>query len=66
MVMDKYALYVPRLVRKRENFAAGHRACIGCGEALGGAARLQSARDNVLSQCHGVHGDRFQPVPYTA
>jgi pyruvate ferredoxin oxidoreductase beta subunit len=32
--MDKYALYVPRLVKKEENFTPGHRACIGCGEAL--------------------------------
>jgi pyruvate ferredoxin oxidoreductase beta subunit len=32
--MEKYAVYVPRLVNKEEKFAAGHRACIGCGEAL--------------------------------
>ncbi len=32
--MEKYAVYVPRLVKKEENFAPGHRACIGCGEAL--------------------------------
>ena len=32
--MEKYAIYVPRLVKKEENFAPGHRACIGCGEAL--------------------------------
>ena len=36
--MEKYAVFVPRLVTKRENFAPGHRACIGCGEAL--AVRL--------------------------
>lgn len=27
-------LFVPRLVTTEENFAPGHRACIGCGEAL--------------------------------
>jgi pyruvate ferredoxin oxidoreductase beta subunit len=32
--MEKYAIYVPRLVKKEEKFAPGHRACIGCGEAL--------------------------------
>jgi pyruvate ferredoxin oxidoreductase beta subunit len=32
--MEKYAVYVPRLVKKEENFTPGHRACIGCGEAL--------------------------------
>jgi pyruvate ferredoxin oxidoreductase beta subunit len=36
--MENYGVYVPRLVTKRENFAPGHRACIGCGEAL--AVRL--------------------------
>ena len=36
--MENYSVYVPRLVTKRENFAPGHRACIGCGEAL--AVRL--------------------------
>ena len=36
--MEKYAVFVPRLVTKRENFTPGHRACIGCGEAL--AVRL--------------------------
>jgi len=27
-------LFVPRLITTEENFAPGHRACIGCGEAL--------------------------------
>jgi len=27
-------LFVPRLVTTEENFAPGHRACVGCGEAL--------------------------------
>ena len=36
--MEKYAIFVPKLVTKKENFAPGHRACIGCGEAL--AVRL--------------------------
>jgi len=36
--MENYSVYVPRLVPKKEPFAPGHRACIGCGEAL--AVRL--------------------------
>ncbi len=32
--MEKYAIYAPRLVTTQNNFAPGHRACIGCGEAL--------------------------------
>lgn len=27
-------LFVPRLITTEENFASGHRACVGCGEAL--------------------------------
>jgi len=36
--MEKYTVFAPRLVTKKETFAPGHRACIGCGEAL--AVRL--------------------------
>jgi pyruvate ferredoxin oxidoreductase beta subunit len=32
--MDRYSVFVPRLVTTKEYFAPGHRACIGCGEAL--------------------------------
>ena len=40
--MEKYAVYVPRLIQKEEKFAPGHRACIGCGEALAVRQTLQS------------------------
>ncbi len=36
--MQNYTVFVPRLITKKEYFAPGHRACIGCGEAL--AVRL--------------------------
>jgi len=32
--METLAIYVPRLVTTEEYFAPGHRACVGCGEAL--------------------------------
>jgi pyruvate ferredoxin oxidoreductase beta subunit len=32
--MDQFSIFVPRLVTTKEYFAPGHRACIGCGEAL--------------------------------
>ena len=32
--MEKYSVFVPKLVTRKENFAPGHRACVGCGEAL--------------------------------
>jgi pyruvate ferredoxin oxidoreductase beta subunit len=34
MEKEEKELFVPRLVTTEENFASGHRACIGCGEAL--------------------------------
>jgi pyruvate ferredoxin oxidoreductase beta subunit len=36
--VENLAIYVPRLTDSREYFAPGHRACMGCGEAL--AVRL--------------------------
>ena len=33
-LMRDEELFVPRLITTEENFASGHRACVGCGEAL--------------------------------
>jgi len=46
--MDKFAVYVPKLVTKRENFAPGHRACIGCGEALAVRLACKALGQNVI------------------
>ena len=46
--MEKYALYVPRLIKKKENFAPGHRACIGCGEALAVRMACKALDDNII------------------
>lgn len=46
--MDKYAVYVPKLVKKQENFAPGHRACIGCGEALALRLAFKALDNNVV------------------
>jgi pyruvate ferredoxin oxidoreductase beta subunit len=46
--MEKYAIYVPRLVKKEENFAPGHRACIGCGEALSIRQVFKAIDNNVI------------------
>src|SRR4030042_6902441 len=46
--MEKYAIYVPRLVKKQENFAPGHRACIGCGEALAVRLAFKALDNNVI------------------
>ncbi|MBN1161471.1 MAG: pyruvate ferredoxin oxidoreductase [Dehalococcoidales bacterium] len=46
--MEKYAIYVPRLVNKEEKFAPGHRACIGCGEALAIRQAFKAMDKNVI------------------
>ncbi len=46
--MEKYAVFVPRLVTKKENFAPGHRACIGCGEALAVRLVCKALGQNVI------------------
>ncbi len=67
VVMDKYALYVPRLVRKRDTFASGHRACIGCGEALAVRMACKALGDNVVvvnaTGCMEIVSSQY---PYTA
>jgi pyruvate ferredoxin oxidoreductase beta subunit len=46
--MEKYAVFVPRLVTRKENFASGHRACIGCGEALAVRLVCKALGQNVI------------------
>jgi pyruvate ferredoxin oxidoreductase beta subunit len=46
--MEKYAIYVPRLIQKKEKFAPGHRACIGCGEALAMRQVFKAMDNNVI------------------
>ncbi|MBI2868986.1 MAG: pyruvate synthase subunit beta [Chloroflexi bacterium] len=46
--MDKYTVFVPRLVNQAENFASGHRACIGCGEAMAVKLACKALGDNVV------------------
>ena len=65
--MEKYAVYVPRLVQKKEKFAPGHRACIGCGEAL--AVRLAfKALDNnvVVANATGCMEIVASQLPFTS
>ncbi len=64
--MEKYAVYVPRLIKRKEKFAPGHRACIGCGEAL--AVRLAfKALDNniVVANATGCMEIVASQIPYT-
>ena len=46
--MQNYGVYVPRLAPKKEPFAPGHRACIGCGEALAVRLVCKALPQNVI------------------
>jgi len=46
--MQNYSVYVPRLLSKKEPFAPGHRACIGCGEALAVRLAAKAMGQNVV------------------
>lgn len=46
--MEKYAVFVPNLVTKRENLAPGHRACIGCAEVLAVRLACKALGQNVI------------------
>jgi pyruvate ferredoxin oxidoreductase beta subunit len=65
--MENYAVYVPRLVAKRENFAPGHRACIGCGEALAVRLACKALGQNVIiANATGCMEIVSSPLPYTS
>ena len=65
--MEKYALYVPRLVQKKEKFAPGHRACIGCGEALAVRLAFKALGNNVIvANATGCMEIVASQLPYTA
>ncbi len=65
--MENLAIYVPRLVTTREYFAPGHRACMGCGEAL--AVRLVCktlGRNVIIANATGCMEIVSSPLPYTS
>jgi len=65
--MEKYAVFVPKLVTKRENFAPGHRACLGCGEALAVRLACKALGQNVIIvSATGCMEVISTPLPYTS
>jgi pyruvate ferredoxin oxidoreductase beta subunit len=65
--MEKYAIYVPRLVTRKENFAPGHRACIGCGEALAVRLVCKALGQNVIiANATGCIEIISSPLPSTS
>ena len=65
--MEKFAVYVPRLVTREENFAPGHRACIGCGEALAVRLACKALGQNVIiANATGCMEIVSSQLPYTS
>jgi pyruvate ferredoxin oxidoreductase beta subunit len=65
--MEKYSVFVPRLVTREENFAPGHRACIGCGEALAVRLSCKAMGQNVIvANATGCIEIIASQLPYTS
>ncbi len=46
--MDKQSVFIPKLMSKTEPLAPGHRACVGCGEALAMRLVFKELGNNVI------------------
>ncbi len=65
--MEKFTIFVPRLVTKEEYFAPGHRACIGCGEALAVRLACKAMGQNVIvANATGCMEIVASQIPYTS
>jgi len=65
--MQNYGVYVPRLVPKKEGFAPGHRACIGCGEVLAVRLACKALGQNVIvANATGCMEIVSTQLPYTS
>jgi pyruvate ferredoxin oxidoreductase beta subunit len=65
--VENLAIYVPRLTTTREYFTPGHRACMGCGEAL--AVRLVCkalGRNVIIANATGCMEIVSSPLPTTS
>jgi len=65
--MQNYTVFVPRLISKKEYFVPGHRACIGCGEAL--AVRLACkamGQNTIIANATGCIEIIASQIPYTS
>ena len=65
--MEKHTISVPQLIAREELFAPGHRACIGCGEAL--AVRLACkvlGRNSIVVSVTGCIEIFSSPLPHTS
>jgi pyruvate ferredoxin oxidoreductase beta subunit len=66
-MIQKQAVYVSRLVTKKERFVPGHRACIGCAEALAVRLACKAVGDNVIiANATGCMEIVSSQLPYTS
>ena len=65
--MQNYTIFVPRLITKKEYFAPGHRACIGCGEVLAVRLACKAMGQNVIiANATGCMEIVASQLPYTS
>jgi pyruvate ferredoxin oxidoreductase beta subunit len=65
--MENYTVYVPKIITKKENFAPGHRACIGCGEALAVRLAFKAIGQNaIVVNATGCVEIFTSQLPYTS
>jgi pyruvate ferredoxin oxidoreductase beta subunit len=65
--MQNYNVYVPRLVTKKDYLVPGHRACIGCGEALAVRLACKALGQNVIiANATGCMEIISSPLPTTS
>lgn len=65
--MEKFAIYVPRLIPSENYFTPGHRACVGCGEVL--AVRYVTkalGRDVIIAMATGCMEIISSQMPQTS
>ncbi len=64
--MESLNVYAARLVSKKEYFAPGHRACLGCAEALAVRLVAKALGNNVVMACAtGCMEIVSSPLPFT-
>ena len=65
--MEKYSVFVPKLITREENFAPGHRACVGCGEALAVRQAFKAlGRNTIVVNATGCMEVVASPMPFTS
>ena len=65
--MENYIAFGKRSVTKEESFAPGHRACIGCAEALAVRLACKALGQNVIiANATGCMEVVSSPLPWTS